>query len=196
MAAHKIFDLIENYIYLYHTETFIILPGYADSITDTLPVNFAQNNPMSRSAPLYSYSNSGPRSVQVSLNLHRDMMWQVNYQKSNLPVTVDEDYVDVLIAQVQAAALPRYAAAEKMVDPPIVAVRFGNDIFCKGVVQGGIGLTYKLPVLRNGKYSQVDLSFTINEIDPYGADEVMTAGSFRGLDATLERNIFKGAVTL
>ena len=196
MAKYENYDLIENYIYLYHTQTFIILPTFADNIADTLPVSYNTTTPMTRSAPIYSFSHSGPRSVQININLHRDMLWEINYKKSNLPVTIDEDYVDILIAQVQAAALPEYGAAEKMVNPPIVAVRFGNDIFVKGVIQGAVGLNYQLPVLRSGKYATIGLNFTVNEIDPYSASDVMVQGSFRGMDQTLERNVFRGAVTL
>ena len=64
-------------------------------------------------------------------------------------------YVDILVNQLQAAALPRYAAAEKMVNPPIIAVRFGNDIFCKGVVHGSVATTYSGPILRTDKYAEV-----------------------------------------
>lgn len=197
-----IYNMIDNYIYLYHIDTFIVLPGYADSVSDTIAVNFAQNTPLSRSAPIYSYSNSGPRTVQFSFSLHRDMMTQINYGVSNAPVgssngaitspesKLNDDYVDFMIKAIQAAALPSYAVAQKMVNPPIVALRMGNDIFIKGVITGGIGLTYKAPILSNGKYSTIDLSLTIAEVEPYDAESVVTDGSFRGLNTTLERRIY------
>jgi hypothetical protein len=34
-----------------------------------------------------------------------------------------------------------------MVNPPMVAVRFGNEIFIKGVVTGGVTVTSQLPLL-------------------------------------------------
>ena len=193
----KIYSLIENYIYLYHTDTLIILPGYPDSITDSLPVSFNPTTPLSRTAPIYSYANSGPRSLQISLSLHRDMMKQVNYNNTRLKLNQElkDDYVDIAIKQLQAAAYPRYAAAQKMVDPPLVAVRLGNDIFIKGIIQGSVSETYKLPILRNGKYACIDISFTIAEVDPYGADEVAQIGSFRGLNTSLERRIYTAAGT-
>ena len=37
----------------------------------------------------------------------------------------------------------------------------------------------------------VDINFAINEVDPYDAETIMTAGSFRGLNTSLERNLWK-----
>lgn len=190
MPDYHVYNMIENYIYLYHVNQFIVIPTFPDSITDSIAVSFNQSTPMSRSAPIYSYSNSGPRSLQVNLDLHRDMMTQINRNVSNINVAVGDDYVDTLIKQVQAVALPAYGASEKLVDPPLVAVRFGNDIFIKGVVTGAVSVTYALPILDNNKYAHVSVSFNVEEVDPYDAQQVMSAGSFRGFDSSLERNIW------
>lgn len=189
----KVFTMIDNYIYLYHTDTLIAIPTYPESISDTMSINYSTTTPLSRSAPIYSYVNSGPRSFAVSLNLHRDMMNDVNVASSNLKISNldDSDYVDEMIKQLNAAVLPRYAAAEKMVNPPIVAVRFGKDIFCKGVITGGLTTTYSGPILRTDKYAQVNIDFTISEIDPYDADTIMQVGHYRGLNTSLERRIWK-----
>ena len=191
MAVSRNFKMIDNYIYLYHVDQFIVLPTFPDSIQDRISINFNKATPMSRSAPIYSYSDSGPRAIQVQLDLHRDMMTQLNYGVSNAKVAIGDDYVDTLIKQIQAAALPSYGASSKMVDPPIVAVRFGDDIFIKGVVIDGVSVSYSLPIIAPNKYAHVSVSFTVEEIDPYDAKTVMSAGSFRGLDTTLERNAWK-----
>lgn len=191
MASNGEFNMIDNYIYLYHVEQFIVLPTFPESIQDRTSINFNKATPMARSAPIYSFSDAGPRSIQVNLDLHRDMMTQINYGVSNAKVQIGDDYVDTLIKQIQAAALPAYAVTSKMVDPPIVAVRFGNDIFIKGVVVDGVSVNYSLPIIEGNKYAHVSISFTVEEIDPYDAKTVMTAGSFRGLDTTLERNAWK-----
>ena len=77
----RISQMIDNYIYLYHVPnssgkqgTVIVMPSYADSVTDTMSVNYATETPLARSAPIYSFTSSGPRTVQVSFQLHRDMM--------------------------------------------------------------------------------------------------------------------------
>lgn len=196
----RISQMIDNYIYLYHVKnnsgedgTLIVMPSYADSVTDTLAVNYATETPLARSAPIYSYQNSGPRVVQVSFQLHRDMMKQINFQVSNASVTMGDDYVDTIVKGIQAAALPTYSTASKMVNPPVIAMRLGNDIFIKGVVTGSVGITYNYPVLKSGKYASITLAFSIAEIDPYDAPTVMKTGSFRGLSTSLERKVWKVA---
>lgn len=184
------YNSIENYIYMYHVEQFIVIPTYPQSLTDTLAVEFSSATPLSRSAPIYSYSSSGPRQITIKLDLHRDLMTLVNRDVSNVPVTVSEDYVDILIKYIQAIALPVYGAAEKMVNPPIIACRFGKDIFIKGVVQGSVGVDYDLPIITGDKYAHVGVSFTVVEIDPFDAQQVMSSGSFRGFDPSLERNVW------
>lgn len=191
MAVSRVFNMIDNYIYLYHVDEFIVIPTFPDSISDTLSANFNSSTPLSRSAPIYSYASSGPRSLQVNLDLHRDMMTQINYGVSNATVAMGDDYIDTLIKYVQAVALPAYGTSDKMVNPPIVAVRFGNDIFIKGVVNGGVTVTYQTPILVGEKYAHVSVSFTVSEIDPFDAQSVMNSGSFRGIDTTLERNFWK-----
>lgn len=188
----KSFDMPDNYIYFYHLDQFIMLPLYADSVQDSMSVSFEQSTPLSRSAPIYSYRNSGPRTVQVGFDLHRDLMTDINYGKSNVPVgspPLNDDYVDILIRYLQAATLPVYKATNKMVNPPIVAMRLGKDIFIKGIINGSVGLTYKFPILRNGKYALVSLNFGVEEVEPYDAWDAAKYGSYRGLDTTLEARL-------
>ena len=76
---------------------------------------------------------------------------------------------------------------------------FERIIFIKGIINGSLGLTYGLPILKNGKYAMVDISFTVTEIDPYDADTAMKAGSYRAsamgnstvgnLSVTLDRGV-------
>ena len=143
---------------------------------------------MSRSAPIFSYSSSGPRSMQIELPLHRDMMNSIDVNstmfKQQLDLLSSDDYVDIAVKQLQAAALPKYRASEKMVDPPLVSVRFGNSIFCKGVVEGGVTVTHSGPILTSDKYALVTVSFNLVEVDPYDAETVMVDGGVRGIRTT------------
>lgn len=195
-TQHKYFNMIDNYIYLYHTNTLIALPLFPESIQDSMVTTYSPTTPMSRSAPIYSYSHSGPRSLTLELPLHRDMMNSVNIDNSSifsakLDELSDDDYVDTMINQLQSAALPRYASTEKMINPPLVAVRFGNSIFCKGIVDNGVSTTHSGPILSNNKYALVTVSFTIHEVDPYDADTVALEGGFRGIRTSLESKLFK-----
>ncbi len=203
MAKHM--QMINNYIYLYHTDTFIVLPQYADNISDSMQVGYNPTTVLSRTAPIYSYGHSGPRSIAFQFTLHRDLMTDINCKVSNATLAVGEDYIDTLIKQVQAAALPSYDSAKKLVDPPVVAVRLGTDIFIKGVVTGGVTISYQPPIIpginSNGKvdktqyrYACVSVSFTVSEIEPYDAELVMQSGGFRGISTDLhgkEQRIFK-----
>lgn len=182
------FLMIENYIYLHHVDKFLVLPSFVDSVTDTQSVSFQPSYPLSRSAPIYSYSNSGPRVVQAAFNLHRDLLYDINKDISNLNVTVDNDYVDLFIKYIQAAVLPSYEAASKMVNPPMLSLRLGNDIFIKGVITSQVSITYKYPVLSNGRYANVEIGINISEVDPYDAKTVLNTGSFRYVSTTLERS--------
>ena len=186
-------QFVTNYIYLYHTDKFIIIPEYPESITDNMGSSFNQTTALSRSAPVFTYANSGPRSVTFSLELHRDMVNDLNITagntnlKSNV-VSQTDDYVDILIKELQSIALPRYNVNNRAVIPPRVAVRFGNELFISGVVTSTITCTYGKPILSNGKYAKVSIGFTISEYDPYDATLVSQLGSFRGI--TSANNIF------
>ena len=189
-------QFVTNYIYLYHTDKFIIIPEYPESITDNMGSSFNQTTALSRSAPVFTYANSGPRSVTFSLELHRDMVNDLNITagntnlKSNV-VSQTDDYVDILIKELQSIALPRYNVNNRAVIPPRVAVRFGNELFISGVVTSTITCTYSKPILSNGKYAKVSIGFTVSEYDPYDATLVSQLGSFRGI--TSANNIYSSA---
>ena len=189
-------QFVTNYIYLYHTDKFIIIPEYPESITDNMTLTFNQTQALSRSAPVFTYAYSGPRSVTFNLELHRDMVNDLNITagntnlKSNV-VSQTDDYVDTLIKELQSIALPRYNVNNSAVVPPRVAVRFGNELFISGVVTSNISCVYNKPILSNGKYAKVSISFTVSEYDPYDATLVSQLGSFRGI--TSANNIFNSA---
>ena len=189
-------QFVTNYIYLYHTDKFIIIPEYPESITDNMTLTFNQTQALSRSAPVFTYAYSGPRSVTFNLELHRDMVNDLNITagntnlKSNV-VSQTDDYVDTLIKELQSIALPRYNVNNRAVIPPRVAVRFGNELFISGVVTSNISCVYNKPILSNGKYAKVTISFAVSEYDPYDATSVSQLGSFRGI--TSANNIFNSA---
>lgn len=177
-----------NYIYIYHLKSattgegiYAVLPQWPDQISDSIGSSFGQTNALSRSAPVFSYQNSGPREMQISIQLHRDMMDEANRFISNLPIEDKEDYVDALIKALQAIALPNYHSDTKEVEPPMVAIRFGDEIFIKGVVNGGVTVEYVKPLLTNNKYALVNISFKVSEVDPMDAKSIAKVGSFRNI---------------
>jgi len=184
--------LITNFIYLYHTDEWLLLPEYPDSVQDKMLSTFSSTNALSRTAPVFSYTNSGPRDVQIQLQLHRDILDGINLDNSNFDLDPDEDYVDALIRKLQAIALPKFNATNKAVVPPLIALKLGNDIFIKGVVNNGVSIEYQKPILDNDKYANVVLNFTVYEIEPYDAESVGIEGSFRGITRTFKDGIFGG----
>lgn len=199
-VTDKYSDLItgDNYIYLFHLPsdttgegTYVYLPQWPEQISDSIGSSFGETSALSRSAPVFSYKNSGPRTMQISIELHRDMMDEANSHISNLPLEDRDDYVDGIIKALQAVALPNYHSASKEVEPPMVAVRFGNEIFIKGVVNSGVTIEYKKPLLTNNKYACVNISFTVSEIDPMDAVSISKVGSFRNISKSF-RSIANG----
>ena len=192
------FKLIEDcYIFIYHLGEnnegeFLLLPSIPDEVSDSLGSTFNETNALSRSAPIFSFSNSGPRSIKVQLHLHRDMMKQINYNNSNFKIEdIGDDYVDSLIKKLQSIALPNYNASSKSVVPPMIALRLGNEVFIKGVVNSGVSTSYTGPILSNRKYAEVTISFNVYEVDPYDANTVAQDGSFRGITRTNTLKLFK-----
>lgn len=181
--------LPNNYLYISHLDEefqFWQLPCTPETISDSMASTFNETSALGRSAPVFTYSKSGPRTVQVNLKFHRDMMDVLNAGTSNVALKLGDDYVDALIKALQAIALPRYNLSNKAVEPPLVALRLSQEVFIKGVVTSAIGLEYALPILSNGKYAQVSISFTVSEVDPYDATTVFQNGSFRGVVKTLK----------
>lgn len=184
--------LQDNYIYISHLDEdlqYWRLPVSPDTIQDSMNSTFSSESILGRSAPVYTYSSSGPRSVQMSLKLHRDLMDDVNEGYSNSKQGVGEDYVENLIKALQAIAVPKYNLSNKAVEPPLVAIRIENQLFIKGIVTGGVTVTYQKPILYNGKYAIVNVSFNIEEVDPYDASTVYKNGSFRGVVRTLKKGM-------
>lgn len=198
MARERYLPFIDNWIYFGHLDKYAVIPSYPDQIDDNMAASFPSENALSRSAPVFSYANSGPRTVTINLQLHRDMMDDVNVGVSNLKSNVlnfkDEDYVDTLIKYLQACAVPKYSiytSGAKAVEPPWVAIKFGNSIFIKGVINNSISVTYHKPLLADHKYALVDVSFTVSETDPYDAATIAKEGSFRGITKTFKTGIYR-----
>lgn len=187
----RVTPLVTNYIYLFHTDEWLLLPEYPDSVSDKLSSTFAQTNALSRTAPIYTYSYSGPRTVQIQLHLHRDILDDINVENSNIKLEPGEDYMDVLLKKIQSAVLPVYNETNKEVKVPRVAIKLGNDIFIKGIINGGISIDYQKPILDDERYANVTLNFDVYETAPYDAESVAVEGSFRGITQTFRQGIYK-----
>jgi hypothetical protein len=151
-----------------------------------MPSEFAAATALGRSAPVYTFSNAGPRSIQITLNFHRDMFEDM---PTNVTPRDGEDKAESFIHAMQAIAVPKYNLSNKAIEPPLVAVRLGREVFIKGVVTSGISVTFGKPILVNEKYATMKISFTVSEVDPYDSTTVFQNGSFRGLTATMRKGM-------
>lgn len=181
--------LPDCYLYISHLDEefkYWQLPGYPNEVTDQMNSSFQENTALGRSAPVYTFSSAGPRSIQISLNFHRDMFEEM---PSNVVPRDGEDKAESFIHALQAIAVPKYNLSNKAIEPPLVAIRLGREVFIKGIVNSGISITYGKPILVNEKYATMKVSFTVSEVDPYDATTIFKNGSFRGLTATLRKGM-------
>lgn len=206
MADQDILNRIlpDCYLYISHLDEghqYWMLPGYPDKVTDSMQSSFQENSALGRSAPIYTFSSSGPRTVQINLSFHRDMFEDINqfqypngsngrfaYDEKD-PSVAAEDMAEKFIHAIQAIAIPKYNLSNKAIEPPLVAIRLGKEVFIKGIVSGNVSVTYGKPILSNEKYAIIEIGFTVSEVDPYDASTVFKNGSFRGLTATLRKGM-------
>jgi hypothetical protein len=107
--------------------------------------------------------------------------------QTNVQPKDNEDPSECFIHALQAIAVPKYNLSNKAIEPPLVAIRLGKEVFIKGVVTSSIGVTYGKPILVDEKYATMEVSFTVTEVDPYDSSSVFANGSFRGLTATMRK---------
>lgn len=171
----------DNYIYFHHLQKGITIPVDPTQVSDSMQASWANSTPLSRSAPIYSYQSSGPRTMQFSFDLHRDLVKQFNPDWAK----TGKDVVDQLINNLEACVLPTYQETGKIVNPPIISVKLRNEIYIKGVVQS-VGKNFQLPIINYGdeqtpnfKYALVNINFNVSEVTPYDASIIGKFGSFR-----------------
>lgn len=165
----------ENFVIFHHTGETFIIPVDPNTISDQMGATFNSSTPLSRSAPIYSYSGSGPRTVGVNFTLHRDLCNEYNTVNSSV------DAVDRLITNLDGMVLPDYQETGKIVNPPVISLKIRDEIYIKGVVSN-TSHSYQLPIINyNGsdKYAVVELSFSIQEVTPYSASILPKYGQFR-----------------
>ena len=177
----KVFPLEENYLYFYHTDTLVLLPYWPLNIQDNQGANWNSTSILGRSAPIQSYSSGQARTVSVQLKFHREMLKQTNMRQPHnrvIDASFEEDYVDYVINMLYGCVIPNYSSSAKLVDPPLVAARFGNQTYIKGIVTN-FSVGYSGAILRDRKYSEIEITLSMTEINPYDAVTAMGVGSFR-----------------
>ena len=101
--------LPDCYIYISHLDEghqYWQLPCYPETVSDNMQGNFGSANTLGRSAPIFTFTYSGPRTVSITLRFHRDMFESEEYT-SNVKPAVYEDKAESFIHALQAIALPK-----------------------------------------------------------------------------------------
>lgn len=171
---------LDCYIYLYALDRKFSIPATPEQITNSANITFSRENILGRSSPLVTLSSAGPRTQQVSIVLHRQMMALENRNDLN---TVDD-----LVNGLAAATLPRYIDVHKAVIPPSILCRFGNESCIRGVIDGNVQQTSSGPWLSNGKMAIVTITFSILELEPFSADYAVQNGYLRSISTDLRRS--------
>ena len=139
---------IPNYIYFYHLDEYCILPLYPDQITDNMTSTFQQTNSLSRSAPVFTFSNSGPRNVRIDLDLHRDLINDLNKNKTiaEMPDNVNNAILEIIgIGKkefTKCIALPQGEFDRFLSDTPAIRKKTLAKLF--DLEQFGVYLSEKL----------------------------------------------------
>lgn len=164
----------------------IELPLSPDGVQDSNSANFSSQSILSRSAPVYSYISTGPRTISVTMKLHREMMdnmdmssYNVN-QNSHLTLSAvarKRGSLEVLMECLQLAVVPTYTNSTTVI-PPKVTLKLHN-LKITGVVKS-VQSTWNLPIV-NDKYAMITHSITIEEIDPYDSASILRLGGNRGI---------------
>lgn len=137
-----------------NTGATIELVNLPDELTDSQPANFSEVALQGRSAPLLAYENSGPRTINFTVQLHDD------YQPGGILSTVHK---------LKALAYPKYGSR---VQAPKCYVRFGNMVKATAVCTD-VSVTWKKPI-RDGIYICADVSLSFKTIQdlPLGSGDV------------------------
>ena len=131
----------------------LAMPCYPTSLTDSVQSDYSSQTVPYRTEPYLNYSNSGPRTVSVSFNLHREM------KNETLERLAGKSDIDIIINTIQAAAYPTTGNSNAI----RAVLTVGKHLHIDGIINGGITTSFSGPII-DGKYNVCDISFSITEV--------------------------------
>lgn len=137
------------------TGKIIDLPFVPDGpITEGLQISFDSQEIRGRSALIYGYSGTGPRTISFAVRLHDDYCYGGIKNK---------------VSAIKALGYPLYRTH---VLAPSCYVKIGNFLKFRGILNS-IDVSWDRPI-RDGYYLIADVSLSFNTIEDYapGADDV------------------------
>lgn len=145
----------------------LYMPCYPDGVTDVTNVDYTSQNVLGRSEPFQAYNNSGPRSIQFSFRMHREMTGNISQ-------------IEEIVRCIESSVYPNYNANSSSVAAVKTSVRIGNVIYISGIVTSQ-STSWEGPIGPDHKYNMVTVSFTVTEVtgSPKTAGYVSQNGGFR-----------------
>ena len=135
-----------------------VFPGYPESYSDSHQASVSQQTPLGRSEPFQIYQNSGPRTVNVSFRMDREM-------------TRTTEIGDI-VGIVQSACYPVRMSATII---PRCTLVIGNNCSITGIITS-VNTNWSDTIIED-RYMVVTLDFSIQECT--GTPKL--AGTVRGL---------------
>lgn len=124
------------------------IPCYPNSLSDSYNVTFNSASLFTSTEPYFVFNYSGPRTVNVSFQLHREMRG------------IDNDgYIDAIAAAIEAATYP---VNDGWMGSEVILI-VGAEIYIRGIIGGNVSVSYSGPII-DGRHNLLDVSFSINEV--------------------------------
>lgn len=122
----------------------IFFPCYPDSYSDSHSANVSQQTPLGRSEPFQIYQNSGPRTVNVTFKMHREMTH----------VTP----ISEIVSAVQACCYP-IGTSQTII--PRVTLVIGRNCLITGIIKN-VSTDWSDTIIEQ-QYMMVSLGFSVEE---------------------------------
>lgn len=149
-------------------------PCYPESVSDQNSASYTPQNILGRSEPFQYYTGSGPRTVNVSFEMHCEMCGDI-------------DYVYKLVDNIESACYPNYGSA---VAATKVTFHVANNITIRGIIPN-VSTEYSGPILDTvqdpyssaeyPRYAVVKLSFSVTEVtgSAFSSSDIASFGGRR-----------------
>lgn len=127
------------------------LPVFPENISDGYSANWAQQEVIGRTSPLFSYTSTGFRTVSFDLTFHRELVFDnekyqsfkgLSKSKRNSSYTPIEEIEEILNA-LKLACYPIYASNGLV--SPVIFFRFGQ-FTCKGYMES-VSYSWEPPII-------------------------------------------------
>lgn len=144
--------------------TTLEMPCYPEQVQDGTSANYSEETPLGRSEPFMVYTHTSKRSIPFTFVMHREM-------------TGNEAEIERIVRYIESGVYPNYSGSVAAVK---TTVKIGNQISITGVMTSE-QTVWSGPIDKNGKYNQVTVNFTIDEVtdNPKSHSYVYTNGGWR-----------------